>query len=148
MLRERLLGSVGWITPNLDELAALTGMEVRSREQVSGAAAKLAELATAMGNSNLNIVVTGGHLERPDDYVLLAEGEGSWLPGERVETTSTHGTGCAFSSALVAALVAGLDGMDAVSAAKQYVTAALRAAYPVGRGRGPMHHLFRCDPAS
>jgi hydroxymethylpyrimidine/phosphomethylpyrimidine kinase len=90
--------------------------------------------------------VTGGHLDRPDDYLLLG-GKGAWLPGERVETRSTHGTGCAFSSALVAQLVLGRDGSQAVEAAKQYVSEALRAAYPLGRGHGPLHHLFAYQPS-
>ena len=145
LLRERLLGVVGWITPNLDELALLTGVEVRTREQVPAAAERLARQAASIGNPGLVIVVTGGHLDRPDDYLL--NGLGSWLPGERVETRSTHGTGCAFSSALLAELVLGRDGRDAVDAAKRYVADALRAAYPVGQGRGPLHHLFGCEPS-
>ena len=143
-LREQLIGAIAWITPNVDELALLTGTQVRTRKQVPAAAARLAELADAAGNAGLHIVVTGGHLPQPDDYVLTG-GQGSWLRGERVETTSTHGTGCAFSSALLAALVAGLHGIAAVAAAKQYVVSALQAAYPVGRGKGPLHHLFRLN---
>ena len=146
LLRERLLGAVGWITPNLDELALLTGVEVRTREQVPAAAERLSRQAASVGNPGLAILVTGGHLDRPDDYLLLS-GQGSWLPGERVETRSTHGTGCAFSSALLAELVLGRDGRDAVEAAKRYVADALRAAYPVGQGRGPLHHLFGYEPS-
>ena len=147
LLRERLLGVVGWITPNLNELALLTGVEVRAREQVPAAAERLARQAAKIGNPDMAIVVTGGHLDRPDDYLLL-QGKGSWLPGERVETRSTHGTGCAFSSALLAELVLGRTGVDAVEAAKRYVTGALRAAYPVGQGRGPLHHLFAYEPSA
>jgi hydroxymethylpyrimidine/phosphomethylpyrimidine kinase len=147
LLRERLLGVVGWITPNVNELALLTESEVRTREQVPAAAERLARQAAKIGNPDIAIVVTGGHLDRPDDYLLL-QGKGSWLPGERVETRSTHGTGCAFSSALVAELVLGRTGLDAVEAAKRYVTGALRAAYPVGQGRGPLHHLFAYEPSA
>jgi hydroxymethylpyrimidine/phosphomethylpyrimidine kinase len=147
LLRERLLGVVGWITPNVNELALLTGSEVRTREQVPAAAERLARQAAKIGNPDIAIVVTGGHLDRPDDYLLL-QGKGNWLPGERVETRSTHGTGCAFSSALVAELVLGRTGLDAVEAAKRYVTGALRAAYPVGQGRGPLHHLFAYEPSA
>jgi hydroxymethylpyrimidine/phosphomethylpyrimidine kinase len=145
LVRERLLGVVGWVTPNLDELAMLTGVDVSSREQVESAAARLSQQAAAIGNPGLAIVVTGGHLARPDDFLLL-EGQGTWLAGERVETCSTHGTGCAFSSALLAGLVLGRSGVDAVEAAKRYVHAALRAAYPVGQGHGPLHHLFAYKP--
>jgi hydroxymethylpyrimidine/phosphomethylpyrimidine kinase len=146
LMRERLLGVVGWVTPNLDELALLTGMETPTRERVPAAAERLARQAANAGNRDIAIVVTGGHLDRPDDYLLL-EGKGIWLPGERVETRSTHGTGCAFSSALLAALVQGRSGVEAVEAAKHYVVGALRAAYPVGQGRGPLHHLFTCKPS-
>lgn len=145
LLRERLLGEVGWVTPNLEELSMLTGIEVRSRQQMESAAAQLARQAAAIGNHDLAIVVTGGHLDRPDDFVLL-DGEGRWLAGERIETHSTHGTGCAFSSALLAELVLGRRGIEAVEAAKRYVGEALRAAYPVGQGHGPLHHLFAYKP--
>lgn len=147
LLRERLLAVVGWVTPNLDELAMLAGVEVRSREQVESAAARLAKYAASLGNPQLGIVVTGGHLERPDEYVLL-DGQGRWLAGERVETRSTHGTGCAFSSALLAELVLGRSGVEAVEAAKRYVSDAMRAAYPVGQGQGPLHHLFAHTPVA
>lgn len=147
LLRERLLGVVGWITPNLDELALLTGVEVRTRERVPAAAERLARQAASIGNPGLAIVVTGGHLDRPDDYLLFNE-QGSWLSGERVETRSTHGTGCAFSSALLAELVLGRGSMGAVEAAKRYVANALRTAYPVGQGRGPLHHLFAYRPSA
>lgn len=146
-LRERLLGVVGWVTPNLDELSLLTGVEVRRKEQVPAAAERLARQAANTGNPGIAIVVTGGHLDQPDDYLLLW-GKGVWLPGERVETHSTHGTGCAFSSALVAQLVLGRDGSGAVEAAKRYVAGALRAAYPMGQGRGPLHHLFAYQPSA
>jgi hydroxymethylpyrimidine/phosphomethylpyrimidine kinase len=150
LLRERLLGVVGWVTPNLDELALLTGVEVRRKEQVPTAAERLARQAANAGNTGIAIVVTGGHLEQPDaqpDDFLLLEREGVWIPGERVETRSTHGTGCAFSSALLAQLVLGRAGREAVEAAKRYVAGALRAAYPIGQGRGPIHHLFAYRPS-
>jgi hydroxymethylpyrimidine/phosphomethylpyrimidine kinase len=146
LLRERLLGVVGWVTPNLDELALLTRVEVRRKEQVPAAAERLARQAASAGNPGMAIVVTGGHLDPPDDYLLLG-GKGVWLPGERVETRSTHGTGCAFSSALVAQLVLGREGSEAVAAAKRYVAGALRAAYPIGQGRGPLHHLYGYQPS-
>jgi hydroxymethylpyrimidine/phosphomethylpyrimidine kinase len=145
LLRERLLGVVGWVTPNLEELAMLAGVEVRRREQVEPAAARLVRYAASIGNPGLAIVVTGGHLDRPDDFLLL-NGQGGWLAGERVETRCTHGTGCAFSSALLAGLVQGRSGIDAVKAAKIYVREAMLAAYPVGQGHGPLQHLFAFKP--
>ena len=90
----------------------------------------------------LHIVATGGHLEAPVDTLLTPGGEIYRFEGERVETTSTHGTGCAFSSALLARLVLGYAAQDAVAAAKTYVTEALRRAPGLGHGRGPLNLLW------
>ena len=79
------------------------------------------------GNAELNVVVTGGHLDKPDDFLLSASGEQIWLPGERIATNSTHGTGCAFSTAILSGLISGLNSNDAVASAKAYVTEALGA---------------------
>lgn len=142
-IQEELLRWVGWITPNIDELAILTGSaSVVNADGVVASARALQRRAAACGNAELRIVVTGGHLETPDDFLLTASGEGIWLPGQRVATTSTHGTGCAFSSALLCEQIAGHDPQSAVARAKAYVTEALRRAYPVGKGKGPMNHLF------
>ncbi len=146
LLRQELLRRVGWITPNVDELALLAGGKF-GREEVPAAAARLQAMAARLGNHELNVVVTGGHLDRPDDFLLAASGEGNWLPGVRIVTNSTHGTGCAFSSALLSGLISGRSPQEAVVAAKVYVTEALRSAYPVGKGKGPMNHLFPFDRA-
>jgi hydroxymethylpyrimidine/phosphomethylpyrimidine kinase len=145
VVREQLLARADWITPNLDELAALTGLAVASREDVPPAAAKLRAMARELGNDRLHLVATGGHLAVPEDYLLTRSGESSWIRGDLVETNATHGTGCAFSSALLCRLVGGDAPLLAATQAKEYVTAALRAAYPVGRGKGPMNHLYALD---
>jgi len=144
-MQKKLLRRVHWITPNLAELAILTGQPVATREDVPTAATTLRQLARNLGNEDLHIVVTGGHLDSPDDYLLAAEAEPAWIPGRRVETTATHGTGCAFSSSLLCRVVAGDSPLAAATNAKAYVAAALNAAYPVGKGKGPMHHLFALD---
>jgi hydroxymethylpyrimidine/phosphomethylpyrimidine kinase len=152
VMREALLPRVGWITPNTVELAILTGADSTAggelrQEQVPAAAARLKEIAARQGNGDLNVLVTGGHLGRPDDFLLAASGEQSWLPGEKVVTNATHGTGCAFSSALLCGLISSLGSLEAAAGAKAYVTEALRSAYPVGKGKGPMNHLYRFHPA-
>jgi hydroxymethylpyrimidine/phosphomethylpyrimidine kinase len=151
VIREELLHRVGWITPNVHELALLAGGDVAAagtfgRDQIPAAAAQLKEISSRLGNDELNVVVTGGHLNRPDDFLLTASGEQLWLPGEPIATNSTHGTGCAFSSSLLCGLISGQLPREAVAAAKAYVTEALRSAYPVGKGKGPMNHLFRFRP--
>ena len=139
VLREKLLGRVGWITPNLDELGRLIGTEVKSAGEVPAAA--------------LRVVVTGGHLEAEgsgqggfrktgaDDFLLDADGREYWVEGERIETRATHGTGCAFSSALLAGVVMRpeLSAVEQVRAAKEFVRRAMETAAPLGRGNGPMN---------
>jgi hydroxymethylpyrimidine/phosphomethylpyrimidine kinase len=146
VLRDQLLNCVGWITPNIQELCILAGGDPGRREQVPALAARLKQIATQLGNEELNVVVTGGDLSRPDDFLLTASGEQRWLPGERIATNSTHGTGCAFSSALLCGLISGLSEWEAVATAKAYVAEALRSAYPLGKGKGPMNHLYQFDP--
>jgi hydroxymethylpyrimidine/phosphomethylpyrimidine kinase len=142
VIRDELLHCVGWITPNIHELAILAGddPETMSRDGLQAAAARLRQ-----GNAELGVVITGGHLTQPDDFLLSPSGEQTWLPGERIATNSTHGTGCAFSTAMLCGLISGLNPKNAVASAKAYVTEALRAAYPIGKGKGPMNHLFRLD---
>ncbi len=141
-----LLPLVTAVTPNLVEAAVLAELPY-SAEHPSRSDAEAAAFALhARLSGNGSVVVTGGHFEdeqTPDDY-LLGPGErtGRWIAGERVRTRATHGTGCAFSSALLCALVAGQPTEAAVRHAKGYLQAALRAAYPIGQGHGPMHHLF------
>jgi hydroxymethylpyrimidine/phosphomethylpyrimidine kinase len=138
LIRNRLLQRIGWITPNIQELAIL----VEGQESIPSGASRLREMAARLGNDELNVVVTGGDLDQPDDFLLTSSGDEVWLKGEKVVTNSTHGTGCAFSSALLCELLLDRSPVKAVESAKEYVTQALRMAYPVGRGKGPINHLF------
>lgn len=137
LLRERLLPIASWVTPNLDELAILTETEVNDASKMLSAAKRLQSEFPG-----LNVLATGGHLERPDDLVVVAGREPEWLPGEKIESPSTHGTGCALSSALLSRLVAGDAPMEAAKAAKRYVAEGIRRAVPLGFGHGPLHHLW------
>ena len=139
-LQNELLSLVGWITPNIDELAQLTGTSISDRHSIPFAAHQLVAM-----HPGLNVVVTGGHLDPPDDFLLAADGTTCWFPGQRIETTATHGTGCTFSSALLCQLVRGTSAANAVAAAKQYVRDAMANAYPIGKGRGPLHHLYTLE---
>jgi len=137
VMRESLLPLVDWVTPNLEELGVLTGREVKRREDMPEAALAL----KAMG-WELNVLATGGHLNPPDDLLVPAKGEMLWLPGEQMVSRSTHGTGCAFSSALLSRVVLGDGASDAAAMAKRYVAEAIRTAEPMGKGVGPMNNLW------
>jgi len=139
-LSSELLSRIGWVTPNLDELAELIGRDISDRDSIAVAASEL-----GASHPGLNIVVTGGHLDPPDDFLLIADGAEHWFPGQKIETSATHGTGCTFSSALLAQLITGSAPVEAVAKAKEYVQAAMERAYPLGKGRGPLNHLYRLD---
>lgn len=132
LLRTRLLPLATVVTPNLAEVATLTGVLVRSEDQLLAGA----EAVLALGPTW--VLVTGGHLPgEPTD--LLYDGTTEiWLRGPRVDTPHTHGTGCTLASAIAAHLALGLDVPQAVGAAKDLVTNAIRRGYPHGSGAGPV----------
>lgn len=141
-LRERLLPLAALVTPNLPEAAALTGLPVRDREGMVAAARRL----VAMGARAA--LVKGGHLEDGTADDLLYDGQTyTWLPGERVQTRHTHGTGCTLSAAITAGLAQGLSLLAAVRRAKAYVVAAIRHAPGLGAGHGPLNHLVWHQPS-
>ena len=146
MLRTRLLPLADWVTPNADELGWMMGKLVKSREDMELQSEALRKEVGALEPRALSIFTKGGHLDPPDDLVLLANGEKHWLPGTRIETKATHGTGCALSSALLCRLVLGEAALEATSSAKQYVAEAMRRATPIGHGHGPMNHLWPLLP--
>jgi hydroxymethylpyrimidine/phosphomethylpyrimidine kinase len=143
-LREHLLPLVSWITPNIEELALLSGKAVKERDDIPHAC-RLLQQATENQRiaGKLGILATGGHLDRPDDYLLTPDGEGHWLSGERVETQATHGTGCALSSAFLSHLVLGENSLQAAIQAKAYVLGALQNSVKIGNGHGPMNYLWQ-----
>jgi hydroxymethylpyrimidine/phosphomethylpyrimidine kinase len=136
-LHKELLLSINWLTPNWSELALLTGESVASLDE----AVTAAEALNAR-HAHLNIVATGGNAEPPTDLVRLNNGDVHFITGERVETNSTHGTGCAFASALLCRLVEGEQPLDGARAAKRFVAEAMQRAPTIGHGRGPLNLLW------
>lgn len=138
---ERLLALATVITPNLDEAAALSGLPVSNLEEMKAAALRLHQLGAT------NVVVTGGHLEKATDLLSFTHPNGGIesqvFKAERQRSRSTHGTGCAFATALACHLAQGRQLPEAVLLAKAYVAAAITHAQPVGRGTGPLDHLYR-----
>ena len=136
-LQTKLLPLVDWITPNIAELAVLSGLPIEAADDIAPAMKALLRRYP-----HLYIVATGGHRDTPIDLLLTPTGELFRFEGVWVDTSSTHGTGCAFSSAILARLIL-RDAPDAaVSSAKNYVFEALRRAPEVGKGRGPLNLLW------
>ncbi len=143
MLLEKLLPLVEVVTPNLDEAGMLAGLTVTDLDGMRAAAARLHALGAA------NVVVTGGDLDQSDkavdllSFVTARGAETEVFKAERQRSNSTHGTGCAFATALACHLAHGRGLPEAVLLAKVYISAAIANAYPVGQGVGPLHHLYR-----
>jgi hydroxymethylpyrimidine/phosphomethylpyrimidine kinase len=141
-LIERLIPLAEVLTPNLDEASALTGLPVTNLEQMRAAAAKLHSMGAA------NLVITGGDLEKATDLLSFTTKRGierEVFKAERLRSNSTHGTGCAFSTALACHLAHGRGLPEAVLLSKAYVAAAIGSAHPLGGGVGPLNHLYRMN---
>ncbi len=132
---ERLLALCDVATPNRGELFALAGLD--GEKDFMAAAAELSRRFPT-----LQFAVTGGDGANPDDVLVKQGSEPVWVHGERIDTKATHGTGCAYSSALLCRLLRGDEFGSAARGAKAYVEGALRSAPGVGRGRGPMDLLW------
>jgi hydroxymethylpyrimidine/phosphomethylpyrimidine kinase len=140
LLCERLIPLADVITPNVDEATALTGIKVDDLEGMKSACAKLHEMGASA------VVVTGGHLEKAVDLLSFTTRRGieqEVFRAERQKSNSTHGTGCAFSTAMACHLAQDRGLAEAALLAKTYVTAAISNGHPLGRGTGPVHHLYR-----
>lgn len=140
LLIEKLIPIADVITPNVDEAARLTGLKVTDLDEMRAAAAKL----HAMGSAA--VVITGGHLEKATDLLSFSTKRGveeEVFMAERQRSNSTHGTGCAFATAMSCHLALDRGVAEAALLAKTYVTAAIAAGHPLGRGTGPVHHLYR-----
>ncbi len=137
-LRDLLLPLAAVVTPNLPEADVLAGFAIDSDEDVRRAAKEIVGLGARA------VVVKGGHREAAEAVDVLYDGATFRdYSAARIDTTSTHGTGCTFASAIAAYLARGEPLAEAVGQAKDYLTEALRRAYPIGGGHGPVHHFHR-----
>ncbi|WP_175412175.1 bifunctional hydroxymethylpyrimidine kinase/phosphomethylpyrimidine kinase [Streptomyces sp. TRM64462] len=138
-VRKRLLPVATVATPNLDEVAQLTGVRVEKEDDLRRAADMILEYGPRWA------LIKGGHLSGDADAVdLLTDGhEEHWLRAPRHDNRHTHGTGCTLASAVAAGLAKGLPVPEAVRDAKEYVTGAIAAGFALGAGIGPVDHGWR-----
>ena len=118
----------------------LTGLNIADTEQMRAAARALHQMGAPA------VVVTGGDLERATDLLSFTSKQGveqEIFKSDRQRSKSTHGTGCAFATAMACHLAQGRGLPEAVLLAKAYITAAIANAHPLGHGVGPVHHLYR-----
>lgn len=136
-IRSRLIPLADLVTPNADEAAVLTGKAIISLTDMRDAAEAIAGMGARA------VLIKGGHLRINADSVvdLLYDGSFTEIINPRIETTSTHGTGCTLSAAITAHLALGASLVDAVRSAIEFVHMALESAPGLGSGHGPLNHF-------
>jgi hydroxymethylpyrimidine/phosphomethylpyrimidine kinase len=143
VLIERLIPLCDVLTPNVDEASALTGISVKGLDEMKAAAAKLHEMGVPA------VVVTGGHLDKAIDLLSFRTERGlveeEVFKADRQRSNSTHGTGCAFATAMACHLALDRGLAEATLLAKTYVSAAIANGQPLGKGTGPVNHLYRMN---
>ncbi len=146
-LKTVLIPKATLITPNLPEASVLLDREVETMEDMTRAVKDLAGIGCP------NVLLKGGHLTHGDSCDLLYQKSTDTmtkLPGTRINTPNSHGTGCTLSSAVCANLAKGIELETAVRNAKAYITGALAAGaeYTTGKGHGPVHHFYEIWPGA
>ena len=139
-IRSELVPHARLVTPNAPEAEVLTGKAVETVDGQRRAAERLLELGAN------GALVKGGHLEGRVVTDVLQTTTGEWiLESPRIDTTSTHGTGCTLASAIAALLGQGVSVPEAVEQGRDYLMGAIRAAKGFGKGAGPVHHGWVLD---
>ena len=124
------------VTPNIPEAEILCGQPIQCAQDMEAAAKAISEAYSCA------VLLKGGHNLNEANDLLYRHGEAEWFYGRRIDNPNTHGTGCTLSSAIASNLARGMDLSQSVRRAKEYISGALAAMLDLGRGRGPMNHLF------
>ncbi|HEX5709080.1 MAG TPA: bifunctional hydroxymethylpyrimidine kinase/phosphomethylpyrimidine kinase, partial [Pyrinomonadaceae bacterium] len=139
-LRRHLLPLARVLTPNIPEAERITNLRIRGERE-------MLEAARAMrGMGARAVLVKGGHLSGDALDVLDDEGRVTVYRAPRIDSTSTHGTGCTLAAATAACLARGMSLEESVATAKRFVTDAIRSAPGLGRGHGPVNHAVTPRP--
>ena len=135
-LTAELLPLAEVLTPNIPEAEILSGMTITDAAGMETAARIIHD------RYGCAVLCKGGHQINDADDLLWRSGGGKWFRGRRIDNPNTHGTGCTLSSAIAANLAKGCDLDTAVERAKAYISGALAAMLDLGKGSGPMDHMF------
>lgn len=135
-LKEKLLPAADILTPNIPESEVLSGMQVKTEEDMI----KAAEMIST--KYHCAVLVKGGHQLNDANDLLYRDGSYRWFHGKRIDNPNTHGTGCTLSSAIASNLAKGFSMDESVERAKEYISGALGAMLDLGGGSGPMDHGF------
>ena len=135
-LTKELLPIATLVTPNIPEAQVLSGLTIETKEDMVSAAKQIGD------SYHCAVLLKGGHSNNDANDLLYANGEMVWFKGKRIHNPNTHGTGCTLSSAIASNLAKGYTLAESVQRAKDYISGALAAMLDLGKGSGPMNHLF------
>ena len=138
-VKNELLPVATLVTPNIPEAEILSGIQIHSPADLREAAIRIHRLGPEA------VLIKGGHL-KGDAVDVLFDGETfSRFTAKRINSLNTHGTGCTYSAAITANLAKGLLLKKSIQISKAYVTEAIRQAFPLGKGHGPLNHFVRVE---
>ncbi|MDO5521721.1 MAG: bifunctional hydroxymethylpyrimidine kinase/phosphomethylpyrimidine kinase [bacterium] len=137
VLIEQLFPMATLITPNIPEAEVLSKLPIRDRFDMLNAAEKIASTYSCA------VLIKGGHLLEDAIDLLYRDEQETWYSSERIDNPNTHGTGCTLSSAIACGLADKKSLEDSIRDAKQYLTGTLRAQLDIGKGSGPLNHMYK-----
>ena len=135
-LKKELLPLAEVVTPNIPEAEILAEMEIRTPADMETAARIISE------QYHCAVLCKGGHDLNDANDLLWKDGVGHWFKGKRIDNPNTHGTGCTLSSAIAANLALGYNLTESIHRAKEYLSGALSAMLNLGKGSGPLNHMY------
>ncbi len=135
-LVNKLLPIVDIVTPNIPEACELSKTNISSKEDMITAAKIISR------QTNAAILIKGGHIADCADDLLYTNGEAIWFNKPQLNNPNTHGTGCTLSSAIACNLAKGIPLKKSVYLAKEYVYNAIDYGFNIGKGHGPLYHMF------
>ena len=138
-LKSDLLSISDIITPNIPESEVLSGISIQTENDMVKAVKIISD------TYNCAVLCKGGHSVNDANDLLYENGKYQWFKGNRINNPNTHGTGCTLSSAIAANLAKGLDMQSSVQRAKDYVSGALTDMLDLGKGSGPINHMFNLN---
>lgn len=135
-LKNRLFPLATVLTPNILEASILSGVSIENETDMIKAA------QTISSEYGCAVLCKGGHSINDANDLLYHNNKYKWFIGEKINNKNTHGTGCTLSSAIACGLAKGLDLETSIGSAKEYISGALRAMLDLGKGNGPLNHMW------
>lgn len=135
-LKNSLFRQAVLLTPNIAEASILSGVSIENEADMI----KAAEIIS--NEYGCAVLCKGGHRENDANDLLYQNHKYTWFVGEKINNKNTHGTGCTLSSAIACGLAKGLDLEMSIQLAKEYISGALKSMLDLGKGSGPLNHMW------